>query len=137
MTLEVNEKIELSNLRFKKAQQFLADAQANLIEGRHHTAINRSYYAALTTVRSLLILEGVNPETHDGAITMLSLKFIKTNLLHIKIVKDFKALYNLRTDSDYGDFDSLSLEEANDSFQKAETLLNEINIVREKLISEM
>jgi len=42
--------------------------------GRHRTSVNRAYYAALNAVRAILILEGVNPETHEGAVTLLSLR---------------------------------------------------------------
>lgn len=87
-----------------KARQFLEDARANLAEGRHKTAINRSYYAAFNDARSILILEGANPETHEGVITMLSLRLVKPGLLPVDVVKDFKVLLSRRTDADYGDF---------------------------------
>ena len=68
MTLEPKDKITLSNIRMDKAREFLDDARATLAEARHKTAINRSYYSALNAVRAILILEGVNPETHvDGS----------------------------------------------------------------------
>jgi uncharacterized protein (UPF0332 family) len=35
----------------------------------------------LNAARALLILEGVNPETREGVITMLSLRFAKPGLL--------------------------------------------------------
>ena len=44
-----------------KAIEWPGDARANVREGRHKTAVNRAYYAALNAVRSLLILEGANP----------------------------------------------------------------------------
>ena len=62
MTLEQQDKKSLSDVRMAKAREFLKDARANLSEGRHGTAVNRSYYAALSAARSILILEGVNPE---------------------------------------------------------------------------
>ncbi len=56
MMLESQDKRDLSEMRMSKALEFLEDARANLREGRHKTAINRSYYAALSAVRSVLIL---------------------------------------------------------------------------------
>lgn len=43
------------------------------------------------SVRSTLILEGIDPETHKGAITMLSLRFIKPALLPKDILKNLKS----------------------------------------------
>jgi hypothetical protein len=40
----------------KDARAFEREQEFQLREGRHKTAINRSYYAALSAVRSVLIL---------------------------------------------------------------------------------
>ena len=61
--------------------------------------------AALSAVRALLILDGVNPDSHGGAVTTLGLRFIRTKLLPVSIANDFKTLMARRTDGDYGDFD--------------------------------
>ena len=66
MTLSADDKRGLSEARFEKARTALEDARANLEQGRLSTAANRSYYAALHAVRSLLILEGVNAESHPA-----------------------------------------------------------------------
>jgi uncharacterized protein (UPF0332 family) len=87
MTLESQDKKSLSDIRMAKAYEFLEDAGANYKDGRYKTSINRSYYAALNAARSILILEGANPETHEGTITMLSLRFIKPGLLSVDIIK--------------------------------------------------
>ena len=84
MTLNSDDKKTLSDIRFDKAVEFLEDARANCTEFRLKTAVNRSYYAALNAVRALLMLEGVNPETHNGAVTTLSLRLIKPNILYTK-----------------------------------------------------
>ena len=127
MTLSGGDKKALSEIRFEKASEFLEDAQANLEESRFNTAINRSYYAALSAVRALPILEGVNPETHTGAVTMMSLRFVKS----------FKILLSRRADVDYGDFERITVSEAKDSLVKSEKILEQINAVRKKLIEEL
>lgn len=90
MNLEAQDKRSLSDLRMAEAQEFLGDARANRREGRHKTAVNRAYCAALSAIRFLLILEGSNPEIHEGVITMLSLRFVKPDLLLVAFVKSFK-----------------------------------------------
>lgn len=126
MTLTPEEKKSLSTIRLAKAREFLDDAQAALQEDRHRTSVNRSYYAALNAVRALLIVDGVNPESHEGTITMLSLRFIKTRVLPVSIIKDYKILLARRTDVDYGDFDSIDAEDAGDSLVKAQTIIDTV-----------
>jgi uncharacterized protein (UPF0332 family) len=92
MILELKDKITLSNVRMDKAREFLADARANLEQGRTKTSINRSYYSALNAVRALLILEGINYESHDKTVTMLSLRFVKPVFVPVDIIKKFKVL---------------------------------------------
>ena len=87
MTLSTDDKRVLSDVRFAKAREALDDARANLAEERLNTAANRSYYAALNGVRALLILDGVNPESHAGAMTTLGLRFIRTKLLPVNVTK--------------------------------------------------
>ena len=130
MKLTRQDKEQLSEIRFAKAQEFFRDAQANIGENRYKTGVNRAYYAVLQAVRSLLVLEGLDTETHSGAITVLSLHFVKTGLLPLESVKTIKLLLSRRTDVDYGDFDSITEEEAQDSLQKAEALLQQIDAVR-------
>jgi uncharacterized protein (UPF0332 family) len=112
MTIEPKDKKSLSDVRMARAYEFLDDARATFEEGRHKTSINRSYYAVLSAARAILILEGVNPETHDGAATMLGLRFIRPGILPVEIAKNFKVLLSRRTDVDYGDFDTMGKIEA-------------------------
>ena len=137
MTLSADDKRSLSEVRFEKAQAALEDARANLEQDRLGTSVNRSYYAALGAVRSLLILEGVSPESHAGAVTMLSLHFIKTELLSITIVKHLKTLLSRRADVDYGDFESITRDEAEDSVARAEETLTAIDELRSRLAAEL
>ena len=137
MTLSAADKKALSDVRFAKAQRFLDDARANLTENRINTSVNRSYYAALNCVQALLILEGVNPESHRGMITTLSLRFLKGELLPVSVVKSFKILLSRRTDADYGDFETIDRIEAEDSVAKAEEILNQIDALRLRLSAEL
>lgn len=134
MTLEEKDKRALSDVRMTRAMDFLEDARANLRENRYRTAINRSYYAALSAARSILILEGANPETHEGVVTMLSLRFVKPGLLPVEVVKHFKILLSRRTDVDYGDFDTTGFAEAEDSLKITEQIMKLIDAAREKLM---
>ena len=137
MNIEKRDKKTLSDVRMERAREFFEDAHANFNEKRFRTAVNRAYYASLSAIRALLILQGVNPESHEGVLTMLSLRFIKTEILPVTIVKDFKTLFSKRTDVDYGDFDTTTSADAQESLENAEEIIEAIDVVRKKLIAEM
>ncbi|MEW6527868.1 MAG: HEPN domain-containing protein [Spirochaetota bacterium] len=134
MTLSAEDKKTLSQFRLKKAKEFLDDAERNYDDGRYRTSINRSYYAALNAARALLILEGANPETHDGIITMLRLRFVKKEILSAEMIKKFKLLLSRRTDVDYGDFDSIDKEDALSSLNDAKTFIQAIEQAMKKIL---
>jgi uncharacterized protein (UPF0332 family) len=134
MILESQDKRSLSDLRMSKAFEFLEDAKANFRDGRDKTSINRSYYAALNAARAILILEGANPETHEGVVTMLSLRFVRPGILPVDVVKNFKVLLSHRTDVDYGDFDTTDKADAEGSLRIAENLVQKIDSARKSLL---
>ncbi len=133
MTLESKDKKAVSDVRMAKAYEFLEDARANYNEGRFKTSINRSYYAALNAIRSILILEGANPLTHEGVITMLSLRFIKSAILPVDVVRKFKVLLSRRTDVDYGDFETVDKTDAEESMRSSEKIIKLIDKTRKKI----
>jgi uncharacterized protein (UPF0332 family) len=136
MKLSAEDKKNLCSIRLEKAEEFLQDAAANLEESRLKTAVNRAYYAVLNAARALLILEGVDPETHSGAVTTLSLRFIKTGILPVVIIRNFKILLSRRTDVDYGDFEIIEREDAEDSVKKAGDTIEQIKAVIQRLVLE-
>lgn len=137
MTLTKNDKKSLSDVRMQRAKEFLEDARATLKDNRIKTSVNRSYYAALNAIRSLLILDGVNPASHDGAITLLSLRFVKTKQLPTDLIKMFKTLLSRRTDVDYGDFVSVEYSDAEESLSQADEIIEVIDTLRKNLIKEL
>lgn len=137
MTLETKDKISLSNIRISKAKEALEDARANLKEGRYRTSVNRSYYAVLNAVRAVLILEGINPKTHEGVITMLSLRFVRPGILSKDFIKKFELLLFRRTDVDYGDIDVIEKADAEDSLTIAEEFIIAMEELRKRMLDSL
>ena len=137
MNLDPKDKRTLSETRMAKAKEFLADTRTTFESGRYRTSVNRAYYTALNAVRAIVILEGANRETHEGAVTLLSLRFVKTRILPVDIVKKFKILLSRRTDVDYGDFDSIGAKDSEDSLKDAEAIIETIDKARKRLIKEL
>jgi len=66
MTLSAEDKIELARYRIEKAKRLLQDSSSLINTKSYESSVNRSYYAVLTASRALLILRGIDPETHEG-----------------------------------------------------------------------
>lgn len=135
--LSIEEKIALSNYRIQKSKEALSDATSNFNADIFKTSVNRSYYSVLHAARSLLILKGVDPLRHEGVITMLSLHFIKSNILPTETVRIFKHLLSLRTDVDYGDFEVITNQDAEDALKQAQRFTEIIEPAREQLIKQL
>lgn len=54
--LSYEEKIALSDVRFKKSKEMLSDAINSFKIGMYKTSVNRSYYAVLHSARALLMI---------------------------------------------------------------------------------
>ena len=134
--LTEEEKIALSDLRFEKAVEMLSDASKTLEIGLYKTSVNRSYYAALHAARALLILKGADPITHDGTIRVLSLDFVRNNILSKKFIKILKRLLSMRADVDYGDMTTVDEPDAREALADAELFVKEVDRIRKRAIEE-
>lgn len=136
MTLNKDDKKDLAKYRLEKADVFLNDAKTLLDASSYGSSANRSYYAMLTAARSLLILRGINADTHEGVKTMISREFIKTGLFPKEMGEIFRNLQARRVDSDYGDYVEITDEEARDSLAKAERFVSEVKRVSHSILEE-
>ena len=129
MKLTPEDKVDLSSHRLTRAREFL-NAAGSLIKSRHYeSSVNRSYYAILTAAKALLVLRGIDPETHEGVKTMLSREFIKTEILPRAYGEVFRSVQARRLDSDYGDYVEISKDEAEDALDKAEDFIETVSAV--------
>ncbi len=84
-----------------RAESALA-ASSLLFEGGFTAeAISRLYYALLYHVRSLLLTLGLEPKSHEGALRLLSLHFVKPGLLKPSAAHLFSRLMKFREEADY------------------------------------
>ena len=137
MTLSIKDKIELSRYRIEKAKKILKDASNLFKTSSYESAINRSYYAVLNASRSLLILRGIDPETHEGIKTMLSKEFIRTGLLPKKFGETFRSIQSRRIDSDYGDYVEIGIDEASDSLKKAQEFVSTAEELLNSIVKDL
>ena len=78
-------------------------AAAELLAGNYlvNDAVSRLYYYLLSYIRALLLSEGVEPKSHEGALGLLGLYFIKKGFVEPRVSHVFSKLMKYREEADY------------------------------------
>ena len=107
MTLSLEERKALVEMRLQKASRAYGEAKGVLALGYWETIANRLYYAAYNAVSALLIANGDDPHTHSGVIHLLGQKFVTTGRVSSEMGRLYHKLFSLRQTGDYDDSYSL------------------------------
>ncbi|MDA2935415.1 HEPN domain-containing protein [Acidobacteria bacterium AH-259-D05] len=92
--INIREELERAE-KARQAAELLAD-NAYLLD-----AISRWYYWVYHTIKALLFSEGLEPKTHEGALTLLSLHFVKNGRFAPSSAHIFSRLMKFRQEADY------------------------------------
>jgi uncharacterized protein (UPF0332 family) len=79
----------------------LQAAQALLQLGFHNDAVSRAYFAAFHYARALLLLEGLEPKTHRGVVSLLMDRYERSGRLEPGAVSTLARLQTFRGLADY------------------------------------
>lgn len=109
------------------SKERLESARALLKIGNHRDSISRSYYAILDAARGLLLIHGFFAKTHDGAITLFNLKFIKTKKVAAKYGRIFREAEKSRVEADYRFLEEFSKKEAEHVYRRAKEFVAMVN----------
>ncbi len=74
-------------------------------------AVSRLYYSVLYRVRALLLTEGLEPKSHEGALRLLSMHFVKAGRLQPEDSHLFSRLMKYREEADYNPSYSFSADD--------------------------
>ena len=115
----------------KEAAQLLMDN--NFISD----AVSKLYYFLLYGVRALLLTKGLEPKSHEGALRLFGLHFVKEGVFLSKDSHIFSKLLKFREEADYNpsyiftkeDFRDVA-EEADNLFLKIKAYLKEKNYLK-------
>jgi len=91
-----NIKAELERARAAKGA-----AQVLFEHGYLHDAVSRLYYWAFHNVRAMLLSKGLEPKTHEGALRLFSLHFVKSGPFNASSAHTFARLMKYRQEADY------------------------------------
>lgn len=84
-----------------RAAETLAAATLLYKHGYVSDAISRLYYFVLYNVRALLLSKGLEPRSHEGALRLLGLHFVREGLMDKSTAQVFSKLMKFREEADY------------------------------------
>jgi len=118
--MKSEEILHLIKYRLEQAQVALDDAKF-LMDGKRspQSIVNRSFYAMFYAALALLQKIGKVPSKHAGVISLFDTEFALKGLFPRELSKDFHKAFELRQVSDYKVIEELSLQNAEDAWQKA------------------
>lgn len=83
------------------ASKTLSEAELLFNNGFYSGAVSRLYYSLLFTIRALLLAKGLEPKSHEGALRLFSLHFVKEGPFEAKDSHIFSKLMKYREEADY------------------------------------
>ena len=117
---------------FEEYKEKLESAKLLLDAGKYKDSIGRSYYAIFTSLRAVLSKDGVDFSKHAGVIAYFQREYIKTGIFDKKYSKYVQSAFQIRNSCDYDDFFIASRQDAEEQYQKAEELYEEVKAFLEK-----
>lgn len=99
----MTEENKRANIRDELARAREAKTSADLLfeHGQIKDAVSRLYYALFHTIRALLLTRGLQPRSHEGALSLFSLHFVKPGLFQPGDAHAISRLQKYRQEADY------------------------------------
>jgi hypothetical protein len=89
-------------------------------------AISKLYYFLLYSIRALLLTKGLEPKSHEGALRLFGLHFVKEELFMSQDSHVFSKLMKFREEADYNPSYIFTKEDFKDLAREADNLFVKI-----------
>ena len=89
-------------------------------------AVSKLYYFLLYSIRALLLTKGLEPKSHEGALRLFGLHFVKQGLFISQDSHIFSKLVKFREEADYNPSYVFTKEDFNDLAREADDLFLKI-----------
>jgi hypothetical protein len=109
--------------------QAMQAAQALLQLGLHNDAVSRAYFAAFHCARALLLLEGLEPKTHRGVVSLLMERYEKTGRMEAGLVSTLARLQTFRGLADYDASHRISKDRAEAEVTAAQAFVEKAKLL--------
>lgn len=106
-----------------KARQSLDAAKMLLNENYSDFAASRAYYTMFYIAEAFLEGEGMSFSKHSAVISAFGREFARTNRVPVEFHRFLIEAQELRNAGDYGDFNAVSFEDAEEQISRAEQFL--------------
>jgi uncharacterized protein (UPF0332 family) len=116
------------NIREEMERALKAMGAASILfdNGFLNDAISRLYYSLLHYIRALLLTKGLEPKSHEGALRLFSLHFVKEGVFEPADSHIFSRLMKYREEADYNPSYMFTKEDFVEFKNDAEQLSNKI-----------
>ena len=110
---------DLARFRLEQARECLESSEALISLNHYKDSANRSYYSIFHSMRAVLALDRYDSKKHSGIISTFRQNYIKTGKFAIAYSDIIKDAFDIRTDSDYQDFYTISKTDAQQQIDNA------------------
>jgi len=117
---------DVAYFRLGQARECLRASEALINTSHYKDAANRSYYSIFHSMRAVLALDGYDSKKHSGIISEFRKLYIKTGKFDVNFSDTIKDAFDIRTDSDYQDFYTLSKAEVEQQIENAREFLEAV-----------
>jgi uncharacterized protein (UPF0332 family) len=124
----VNEGNKKANIReeIDRASEAIRAAHLLFENGFVRDAVSKVYYSLLYSIRAVLLTEGLEPKSHEGALRLFGLHFVKPGLFEAKDSHIFSKLMKFREEADYNPSYTFAPEDFTEFKSEAEGLIQKI-----------
>ena len=129
---EENKKANIKN-EFERASNVLQAANLLYDNGFLNDAVSRLYYFLLHNIRALLLSKGLEPKSHEGALRVFGLHFVKEGIYMPSDSHIFSRLMKYREEADYNPSYTFTKEDFIEFKKEAEDLSSKIKSYLNKM----
>lgn len=124
----MNEANKKDNVReeIEHANESMRAADLLFKNGFTRDAVARLYYSLLYTVRAMLLANGLEPKSHEGALRLFGLHFVKQGIFEPEDSHVFSRLMKYRQEADYNPSYVFTPEDFIEFRKEAEMLIQKI-----------
>lgn len=109
-----------------RADESMKAADLLFNNGFVRDAVAKLYYSFLYTIRAMLLTKGLEPKSHEGALRLFGLYFVKKGIFETKDSHIFSKLMKYRQEADYNPFYVFMPEDFIEFKKEAEMVIHKI-----------
>jgi len=126
----VNEENKRYNIQeeMTRADEAMRASELLYENGFIKDAVSKLYYSVLYSIRGLLLTKSLEPKSHEGALRLFGLHFVKSGIFETKDSHLFSKLMKYREEADYNPSYPFISQDYIEFKKEAETLIQKIKI---------